>query len=94
MSDHIKQPPTPDAVARWMLAQVEAEGSLYQEEAVSDIEKLFGEVFTYENDNGNLAISRAVLKAFRKISEDDVVWEQGERMWRKRESYDEPGRQQ
>jgi hypothetical protein len=90
---HSKQPPTPDTVARWMLDQVEAEETLYQEEAVADIESLFGNAFIYENDNGNPAISRAVLKAFRRIS-DEVVWERGERMWRKRESYDDPSRQQ
>jgi hypothetical protein len=94
MSDHAKSPPTSDDVAHWMLAQVEAEGSLYQEEAAADIEEMFGDVFVYENDNGNPAISRAVLKAFRQLSDDDVVWERGERMWRKRESSDEPGRQQ
>lgn len=94
MNDHAKQPPTPETVARWMLAQVKAEGSLYQEEAVAEIEELFGDAFTYENDNGNPAISRAVLKAFRVVSADDIVWERGERMWRTREPFDEPGRQQ
>lgn len=94
MSDNTKPPPTSDTVARWMLAQVEADGNLYQNEAVAEIEELFGDAFTYENDNGNPAISRAVLKAFREISDDNVVWERGERVWRKRESYDEPGRQQ
>ncbi|HEY4810774.1 MAG TPA: hypothetical protein VIH71_06920 [Solirubrobacteraceae bacterium] len=94
MSDRAKQHPTPDAVGRWMLTQVEVEGSLYQEDAVADIEEMFGDAFIYENNNGNPAISRAVLKAFHAISDDNVVWERGERMWRKRESSDEPGRQQ
>ncbi len=94
MSDNANQPPTLDTVARWMLTQVEIEGSLYQEDAVADIEELFGDAFIYENDNGNPAISRAALKAFQAISDDNVVWERGERMWRKRESSDEPGRQQ
>jgi hypothetical protein len=85
--------PTPADVARWMLAQVEAEDSLYQDDAAAEIERRFGSAFIYENDNGNPAISRAVLSAFRKISEN-VVWERSERMWRKREEYDSPGRQQ
>ena len=77
-----------------MLGEIEREGLLYQETAVYDISEKFGKEFTYENDNGNLAIASAVLTAFRKISEKVVVWERGERMWRKRESYDEPSRQQ
>ena len=88
-----KQPPTFDAVAHWMLAQVERDGTLYQEEAVTDIEDRFGDSFIYENENGGTGICRAVLSAFRKIS-DEVVWERGERLWRKREPYDDPGRQQ
>lgn len=86
--------PTPENVAKWMLGEIEREDFLYQETAVYDISEKFGEEFTYENDNGNLAIDKAVLTAFRKISEKVVVWERGERMWRKRESCDEPSRQQ
>jgi hypothetical protein len=67
---------------------------LYQETVVFDIASKFGEEFTYINDSGNMAIRRDVLAAFRKVSGDGVIWERGERMWRKRESYDEPGRQQ
>jgi Family of unknown function (DUF6953) len=52
------------------------------------------EVFTYDNDNGNLAISRNVLSAFRRLTGEDVVWDRDERMWRHRESHDAPGRQQ
>ncbi|GAA5207582.1 DUF6953 family protein [Streptomyces thinghirensis] len=35
----------------------------------------FDEGLTYVNDNGNLAISKEVLAAFRKLSEGTVVWE-------------------
>lgn len=84
----------PKSVAEWMLDEVARVGFLYQETAVYDISENFGGEFTYENESGNLAISKAVLTEFRKISEKSVVWERGERMWRKREAYDEPGRQQ
>jgi hypothetical protein len=33
----------------------------------------------YENENGNLAINRQVLKEFRKLTEKTVVWERGVR---------------
>ncbi len=85
---------TADKIAKWMLNKIESENVVYQETVVYDISSTFGEEFTYINDAGNLAIRGDVLKAFRKISEDCVVWERGERMWRRRASYDEPGKRQ
>jgi hypothetical protein len=82
------------AVAAWIVQALDACGYLYQEEAVYEIRNKFGEAFTYDNDNGNLAISRNVLSAFRRLTGEDVVWDRGERMWRHRESHDAPGRQQ
>jgi len=86
--------PTPANVARWMLDKIERDGYLYQESAVYDIAEMFGQQFVYENENGNLAIEKTVLAAFRRLSEETVVWERGQRVWRKRESCDLPGRQQ
>lgn len=70
-------------VAEWMFEQFDGSGYLYQEDAVYEIEKKFGESFVYENDNGNPAIGRDVLKEFRKITEGKVVWERSEKAWRK-----------
>lgn len=84
----------PKDVAKWMLEKLNNEDVLSQEDAVFEIEKNFGAEFVYENDNGNSAINKNVLEAFRKITGDDVVWERGEKSWRFREPYDEPGRQQ
>ena len=81
-------------VARWMLAELDREGMLSQEEAVSEIGDRFGEEFTPPNENGNLSIRTDVLAAFRKLTDETVVWERGERLWRKRERHDNPGRQQ
>ena len=85
---------TPNEIAQWMLNEVETQGMLYQYEAASDIESRFGSEFVPENENGNPSIRADVLKAFRSISEDSVVWERVERLWRKRETFDEPGRRQ
>jgi len=79
-------------VAEWMLEQLRRSDTLYQEEAVFQIQELFGEGFCYENENGNLAIARSVLKEFRRLTVDSVVWERGERAWRWREPTDSPGR--
>jgi hypothetical protein len=81
-------------VAAWMLSELKREKYLYQEQVVFDIEETFGEKFTYVNDKGNPAIGKDVLKEFRELSGDSVVWERGERMWRFREGYDNKGRLQ
>jgi hypothetical protein len=85
---------TTESVASWMLSRVEQVGDLYQDDAVSQISDRFGEQFTHENESGNLAIAKPVLAAFRKLTGNAVVWERGERRWRKREALDDPGRQQ
>jgi hypothetical protein len=87
-------PHTPDQIAKWMVAELEREQYLYQQVVVSEIATRFGEEFTYSNQLGNLAIDPRVLAAFQKITEDTVVWERGQRMWRKRNEADEPGRRQ
>ncbi|HET9173931.1 MAG TPA: hypothetical protein VFN56_01475, partial [Candidatus Saccharimonadales bacterium] len=58
------------------------------------INKQFGHGFTTVTNSGSPSIKGSVLNAFKKISEDRVVWERGEKKWRKREFYDAPGRDQ
>lgn len=87
-------PTTPDQVAQWMLSELKRVKYLHQETAVHDLSSKFGEEFTYYNDNGNPAIDKKVLAAFRKLTGDSVIWERGERMWRFREKHDELGRRQ
>ena len=67
-------------------------GHLYQEVAAAEMKRRFGSEFVHINPNGNLSIDRQVLKEFRTITGDGVVWERGERCWRRRASYDSPGR--
>lgn len=81
-------------VAEYMLKQLKEVNYLYQEVIVYKIRDDFGDEFVYINQNGNLAIDRKVLKEFRKLTENEVIWERGERLWRKRESYDPPNRRQ
>jgi hypothetical protein len=82
-----------DDAAAWLLSEVSAQGLLYQDTVVHDLEERFGEDAVYINENGNPAISAEVLKAFKKIS-PNVVWSRSERYWRLREEGDEPGRNQ
>jgi hypothetical protein len=83
---------TPESIARWMLSSVDEEGCLYQADAVAEIAERFGQEFTDVNDRGNRVIGEPVLEAFRGITDDTVVWDRGERCWRKREADDPPGR--
>jgi hypothetical protein len=85
---------TPEQIAEWMVEELEREQYLYQQVVVSEIATRFGEEFTYSNQRGNLAIDARVLAAFRRITGDTVVWERRQRMWRKRNDADEPGRRQ
>ncbi|MBK3639448.1 hypothetical protein [Streptomyces sp. MBT33] len=91
MSDNDAQ-----AAAQWMLAQITDSRSheLFQSDAAEHIRKNFAEGLTYTNDNGNLAVDKRVLKAFREISEGTVIWERGARYWRLRNERDPQGTRQ
>jgi len=78
-------------VAAWMAKQMTTGALLYQETVVGEIRDEFGADFVYENDNGNLAIAKEVLKEFRILT-PDVVWMKGERAWRKKEPNESGGR--
>lgn len=85
---------TPKEVAEWMVEELARVQFLHQQTVVWQISEKFGQEFTYTNENGNLAIDRRVLREFRKLTPDNVIWDKGERMWRCRQSYDQEGRQQ
>jgi hypothetical protein len=88
-----KHSTTPEDVAQWMLDELEKTGLLYQWEAILEIQSRFGGDFTYLNESGNFAIDRRVFRAFRHLTEDEVVWRRMECCWVKRGPHDPPGRQ-
>jgi hypothetical protein len=75
---------TPVDVAAWMFAEVEKNDRLPQLEAVTGIASKFGTEFLYQNRNGRPAISKAVLKEFRTLSDGIVVWDRTNFCWRMR----------
>lgn len=81
-------------VAAWMLSVVQTSGELTQNNAYYEINKQFGSGFTTVTNSGSPSIKGGVLTAFKRISEDTVVWERGDKKWRKREFYDAIGRDQ
>ncbi|MCK4207213.1 hypothetical protein J3U99_20815 [Brucella pituitosa] len=83
-----------EKAAKWMHEALQEKGYLDQGVAVASIRRLFGQDVTYQNENGNLAISKKVLKLFKKLTEDDFVWDKSDRAWKKRTARHKPGRQQ
>lgn len=74
------------------MRELEAVDTLYQSEVADQLYEDFGYRFVYENDRGNLAISRDVLAEFRALTETTVVWDRSECAWRWRDEYDGSGR--
>jgi hypothetical protein len=96
MSDTTQQPSktTPTDVAQWMLSVIQEQGELTQNNAYYQINKQFGSGFTTVTNSGSPSIKGSVLTAFKKITDDAIVWSRGDKKWRKREFYDAPGREQ
>lgn len=82
-----------EIVAQWMLDRVE-EGPLYQQVAATQILEEFGKFYVHENPGHPLTIQQGVLRAFKHISSETVVWEENRRCWRMREDDDSPDRTQ
>ncbi|GAB3091398.1 DUF6953 family protein [Lysobacter terrae] len=83
----------PGEVASWMLRELEAHSCIYQDDVVDYLVKGKAEDLLRENSDGNLVVGRAVLEAFKAITETTVVWVKPERYWRFRVAEDEPGRE-
>lgn len=75
-----------------MAKEVRASGELSQKEAAAAIADMFRGGYVFPNPEGNLAISKVVLAAFRHLTKDDVLRIRGRRFWRLREEADGPGR--
>jgi hypothetical protein len=81
-----------DSVAQWMLAQIERDSCVYQDDVVDFLVKSGQEDLLIENADGNQVLGKALLAAFRKLTPDNVVWVKPDRYWRFRVAEDEPGR--
>lgn len=81
------------AAAKWMLAQLERDGCIYQDDVVDYLVKAKAEQLLRENSDGNLVVGRALLDAFKNLTETTVVWVKPDRYWRWRVKEDEPGRE-
>ena len=84
----------PEQIGVWMLAEVLRGGLLYQQDIASDIARLFGEEFAPSDASGHRTIPREILREFRRVSGDSVIWLGHDAVWRKRQPGDRPGRKQ
>ena len=80
-------------VAEWMLEEIEKSQCIYQDDVVDFLVKSDSEHLLRENADGNLAIGRQVLNAFKNLTQSNVVWVKPDRYWRFRVPEDEPGRE-
>lgn len=77
-----------------MVESINQSHILDQRVIAAQIYSKFGSEFVYTNRNGNLAINSQVLRRFRKLTEDSVVWDPQQRFWRKRRAHDPEGKRQ
>ena len=75
---------TPEAVARFMIADMNLRRSLYKAAIAPKIFARFGPAHAYQTDDGEWAISPRVLRAFDKFTADDVEWDALLRAWVKK----------
>ena len=80
------------AASRWMLAKLEQDNCLYQDDVVDHLVKSAADQLLRENTDGNLVLGTEVLKAFRDLTDTTVVWVRSDFYWRWRVAEDEPGR--
>jgi len=77
-------------IAIWMNDMLIKNRRLDQSHAAHLILKQWGKAYLYQNANGNWAINKPILDAFRKLNPPDVVWSRGSQVWRFRMPYDPP----
>jgi hypothetical protein len=82
-----------DFASRWMLAQLDRDGCIYQDDVVDYLVKEDAEHLLRENADGNLVVGAELLKVFKAHTETKVVWVKPDRYWRYRVPEDELGRE-
>jgi hypothetical protein len=85
---------SPQAIAAWMLTEVERRGRLYSAAAAEEVDRLHGAPLVGYDEEGMPFLNKPVVDAFQELSGDGIVWSMSGRYWRRREPSDRPGRQQ
>ena len=72
---------TPGEVAARLWELLRADGILPHDGAVSDIRMRFSERYLLEDEHGSIAIDRAVLAAFERLTQGRAAWDQDAQTW-------------
>ena len=81
-----------DTIVLWMLNLLEKDMCLYQDDVVDYLVKNNANDLLKENADGNVVLNNNVLNAFKKATEDNIVWVRSGFYWRYRVAEDESGR--
>lgn len=75
---------TASSIGAWLLQRIEqvAPQHFFQSQAVTRIRNEFGVNWSYQNHNGNWAISKDVLKEFGKLKYTNIRWDRSIQAWR------------
>lgn len=85
---------TAKEIAEWMKAELDGKRNLYQSRVATFVFKENPDL-VYRNKNGNRALHKSILDAFRKATPgDEIVWSRSGQYWRHRRPNDKPGRMQ
>ena len=79
-------------IVSWMVAKLEKDGCLYQDDVVDFLIKESAEEYTQENSEGNQVLNKKLLAEFERQTRDNVVRVRSEFYWRLTVKEDEPGR--
>jgi hypothetical protein len=74
----------PKEIAQSIIDEIRENGArrTYQNRTVRRIREEYGDEWTYQNHNGNLAIARSVLTALGPLKDEFVVWDRSDQSWR------------
>lgn len=80
-------PPTAATIAKWLFDEIQKKSPqhFYQSSAVTYIRNSFGKEWSWQNPNGNWAISKEILAEFGKLKATDpnVQWHNGTQSWQR-----------
>lgn len=87
ISEETAPVPTAASIGKWLFDEIQKKSPqyLYQSDAVAYIKHNFGKEWSYQNENGNPAISKEVIKEFGKLklTDPNIQWHSGSQCWQR-----------
>ncbi|MDR8393221.1 polyphosphate kinase 1 [Aliifodinibius sp. S!AR15-10] len=70
-----------EEVAVWLINLIKDKGRLEREEAANFVESTFDSGFISQTPNGNKSLAQHLLRDFRSLRDDSIIWNAGEQAW-------------